>query len=133
MSPGILGGVGLGRVQSQLQASSRPQQREGVLRMEADWGRVTVVDVKPAAEGLFHVHINTEDLLSSYQVPGQYVQVSRLRSGSRVRDRVMVTPWFVRGLLPLVCSSSRMPPAPSPASSRSRAPRTARAAGWPSS
>lgn len=52
------------------------------MRMQAEFSRVTIKDVKPAAEGLFHVHVDAGDLLSSYQVPGQYVQV-RVQTGSR--------------------------------------------------
>lgn len=59
-------------------ASKKEEQKE-----EPAWARVSVLESRPVAEGLIHVAIDGGDLMASYSVPGQYVQLKPHAPGAK--------------------------------------------------
>jgi hypothetical protein len=67
--------LGGGRLDRSLQASRAGATSRRSWVVLQDWTRVTVVESKPAAEGLRHLVIDAGGLMAGYTMPGQYVQV----------------------------------------------------------
>ncbi|TFJ82800.1 hypothetical protein NSK_005876 [Nannochloropsis salina CCMP1776] len=73
-------------------AKTPPSKKEEKGKEEPTWGRVQVLETKPAAEGLYHVSIDAGDLLASYSTPGQYVQLKPHAPGANPSFMAIASP-----------------------------------------